>query len=143
MATQFTTRQALPYWQLNDKSWHVQYAEACAILDGMGSIGPLAVRPTTPGTTARLPSGSLTVNVAAGSYRKISDNTLVTYAGTTGYAVAASSTKHLWLDASGTLQSGTSWPTGISYVRLATVTTDGSHVTAIVDERVVFTQVAG
>ena len=134
MATQYSTNAGLEYWQLGDRNWHTQYATTCQRLDGLAAIGPLGVRATDPGASAMLPSTSLKVNVAAGSF-KASGGSVVSYAGTSSLTLSASTTTYLWLTAAGVLATGAAYPTGIDIVRLAHVTTDGSHVTAIVDDR--------
>jgi len=142
MSTQYTTNAGLEYWQLGDRDWHVQYADTCQRLDGLGAIGPLAVRATDPGATALLPSTSLKVNVAAGSF-KASGGSVVAYAGTSSLVLSASTTTYLWLTEAGVLTTGASYPTGLNIVRLAHVTTDGSHVTAIVDDRIAWDVTGG
>ena len=142
MSTQFSTKVGLEYWQLGDRDWHTQYATTCQRLDALGAIGPLGVRATDPGASAMLPSTSLKVNVAAGSF-KASSGAVVSYAGTSSYVLSASTTTYLWLTEAGTLTTGASYPTGVNIVRLAHVTTDGSHVTAIVDDRLAWESAGG
>lgn len=135
MSTQYTAEMALPYWQLDDTDWHVQYQTTCEMVSA-SALGQLAVSPADPGATAPLPSTSLKVDVAAGSFRS-SGGILVDYAGSTGNLLTSSSTIYLWLDDTGALTTGSAFPSsGTNFVRLAIVTTDASTVTAIEDARV-------
>lgn len=135
MATQFTARLRLPYWQKGDRDWHVQYAQACAILEELEALASLAVRPTED------PSTTLNVAVAPGTFIK-SDGTLVTYAGTASQALTTAATNYLYLTDAGVLTvNSTGFPAATFHVPLATVTTDATTVTAITRERIVWSSV--
>src|SRR4029077_4072703 len=87
-------------------------------------------------TLTETPSASLNVKVAAGKI-VIQDGSTVSYAGTSSQAVAASSTKVLYLDGTTgpwNLTVGASYPS-TAHVRLATVVTGGSTITSITDDR--------
>lgn len=129
MATQHTDQIALPYWQKGDRDWHVQFAEACELLDALAAIGSLAV------ATTEIPSTTLNVKVSAGTFRQ-SDGTLASYAGTASQALAASQTNYIYLTNAGTLTVNTTgFPADTFHVRLAIATTNASTVTAIQDAR--------
>jgi hypothetical protein len=133
MATTYTTNAALAKPAQNDRAWHVQLRDDLDQLDGLGAVGPLAVRPTNPGATTRFPSTTRNVNVAAGGYAK-ADGTRADYAGASAQAMPATATTRVWLTDAGVLTTGSGWPT-TNHVRLASVTCDGTTITAIVDER--------
>lgn len=130
MATQRTTRLQLEYWQKGDRDWHVQYANSCLILEALEALATLSVRP------AEVPSTTLNVAVAGGTFIK-SDGTLVTYAGTASQALTLSATNYLYLTDAGVLTVNTTgFPAATFHVRLATVTTGATTVTAITRERI-------
>lgn len=125
MPTQYTARAKLEYWQLDDRNWHVPYADTCAILDGLESVGALRVVPTES------PSASLNVAVSGGRYAK-ADGTIGTYAGTGSFALTASVTNLLWLTDAGVLTRGTSWPAAF-HVPLASVVAGTTSLTSVTD----------
>ncbi len=133
MATTYTTNAALAKPAQNDRAWHVQLRDDLDQLDGLGAVGPLAVRPTNPGATTRFPSTTLNVNVAAGSYQK-ADGTRADYAGASAQAMPDTATTRVWLTDAGVLTTGAGWPS-TNHVRLASVTCNATTITAIVDER--------
>lgn len=123
MASTYTTLARIAKPALGDTGWDTTLNANADLIDGF--IGPLAV------TTAENPSASLNVKVAAGAYQK-QDETVASYAGTSSYAVTASSTRYLWLTEAGTLSQGSAWPTaGTYHVRLAVVVTGTSTITSI------------
>lgn len=129
MATTVFPDTKLSKSALSDIDWDKPISSNAEILAGMASLSGLCV------TSKEVPSTSLNVRVAAGSYRKGS-GTKATYAGTTSQAITASTTKVLYLDSSGALQVGTSYPTSGAYTPLATVVAGSSTITSITDNRV-------
>lgn len=84
---------------------------------------------------AEYPSASLNIKVGSGSFRK-TDSTLVSYAGTSSFAMTAANTNYVYLDDAGTLAASTSgWPV-TSHVKLATVVAGASTLTSVTDARV-------
>lgn len=138
MSTQYTTDAALEYWQINDKNWHVQYADTCQFLDGFNAVGDLCV--TIP-AAERPTSTTLTVRVAPGLFID-STGAVVTYVGTAAQAVTASANSYIYLTDAGILTVGAGWPAGW-HVRLAVVAADGTHVIGISDARVAWGSAGG
>jgi hypothetical protein len=132
MSTTYTPNVKLGQPALGDTGWSTPLNNNCTTLDGLAPVGGLAV------SLHEVPSASLTVAVAAGNYVQ-QDGTVGTYAGTSSQAIAASSTKVLYLDltASGALTVAASFPL-TAHVRLATVVTGSSAVTSITDNRQTF-----
>ena len=89
-------------------------------------------------TTAEVPSASLNVAVAAGTYIK-QDGTIGTFVGATSQAVAASSTQVLYLDLtnSGALTVAGAYP-ATPHVRLAAVAAGATTISSIADNRQCF-----
>lgn len=139
MPTHHTDDADLEYWDYRDRRWDLPYASTIAKLEGMAPLGRLRV--TLP-IAERPASASLLVRVAAGRYDR-PDGTVGSYAGTAGAACAASTTNYLYLDAAGNLVvdaagfpgDGGGAPAAAAHVPLATVDTDATTVTAIVDRR--------
>lgn len=102
-------------------------AQAVGVGSG-GQLGGLVV------AAKEAPSSTLNVSVTAGRYLA-ADGSAATYAGTSSRTLSASTTTVVYLDAAGALQAAASYPAA-ALVRLATVTTGASSVTAIVDDRV-------
>lgn len=121
---------------LGDSGWSVPINGNTTTLDALNPVGDLCV------TTAEVPSASLNVAVAGGVVIA-QDGSTVTYAGISSQAIAASSTKVLYLDgtASWALTIGASYPT-TPHVKLATVITGVGTITSIADGRQCF-NVAG
>lgn len=112
-----------------ERNWHNPLDANRAALDA-SALGALAVTP------AESPSASLNVRVSAGTFINAA-KAYVAFAGSASYALPASATTHVWLTDAGALAQGAAWPSaGTDHVRLATVTTDATTVTAIKDERV-------
>ncbi len=83
----------------------------------------------------RVSSGAgLTINVTGGAYRINGDVT--DYAGASGVAVPASATSYVFIGSGGLTVRTMSYPTDESFIRLATVVTNGSAVTQVNDHRV-------
>src|SRR5207253_1757588 len=103
-----------------------------ATLDALAPVGGLAV------TTHEQPSGSLLVDIAAGSFLK-QDGTVGTYAGVAGQAIPAGTTKVLYLDgtASWALALAAAYP-ATAHIRLATAVAGASTITSITDNRQCF-----
>lgn len=133
MATTFTSNTKLGKPASGDTLWGTTvYNPNFDVIDAFAAIGPLAVSLT------EVPSASLNVRVAAGTYVKAA-GTIGTYAGTSSQAVTLSSTKYLYLTDTGTLTVGSAWPTGgTNHVRLAIVVTGVSTITSITDARMCF-----
>ena len=78
--------------------------------------------------------GDLTVGVRPG--RALIAATPLPFDGTTGLSLATNTTTQIWLDAAGDLQTGSALPTDRStFLPLAEVTTDTTHITGLVDRR--------
>jgi hypothetical protein len=80
---------------------------------------------------------SLTINVGSGEF--IFGGTVVSFAGASAQAVTAASTNYVQLRNDGTLIINTTGFLG-GHIPLAAVTTDGTDITSILDERPFFTQ---
>jgi hypothetical protein len=129
MSSTYSAKLKLEKPATGDRNWDTPLRADLDALDAT-PLGMVAVA-----THEKPTSTSLTVDVGAGTFLN-SSVVYATFAGTTGYTLPASTTSHVWLTDAGALANGTSWPTaGTFHVRLATVTTSGSVVTAIVDER--------
>jgi hypothetical protein len=84
----------------------------------------------------RVSSGAgLSVNVTGGAYRI--NGTVTDYTGASNVAVAADATNYVFIGSGGLTVNATGYPTDESFIRLATVITDGVGVTQVVDGRVV------
>jgi hypothetical protein len=142
VTTVYTANLKLPVPQLNDLNWHLPIQALIAGLDTIASIGPLAVTATAPGLTAALPSSSLGVSVAGGTFLNASGNT-VNYSGSAGTLMIASSTTKLWLDDTGVLYTGSSYPSGTQFFPLATVISSTTAITSISDDRVIWRSYGG
>lgn len=110
-----------------DRGWDVVLNETIGQLDALTPIGALAV------TETETPSSTLNVRVTAGTYQQ-SNGQIATYTGANPVAIAASSTVKLWLTDAGSLISGSSFP-ATPHVRLATVTSGASTISAVIDSR--------
>ena len=130
MATTYTNNAKLAKPGVADRSWDVPLNGNADALDALAPVGGLCVTP------AEVPSASLNVRVAAGRYLK-QDGSVGSYAGAAAQAVAASSTKVLYLDlaAAGALAVGASYP-ATAHIRLATVATGPAAITSVADDRV-------
>jgi hypothetical protein len=117
---------------LGDRNWNTPLNGNCLALDALAPAGGLNV------TTAEVPSASLNVDVAAGSFVK-QDGSVGSYAGVTAQPIAASSTKVLYLDGTNSwaLTIGASYP-ATPHIRLATVVTGASTISSITDNRQCF-----
>lgn len=122
------TKMAMP--AIGDTGWSVPVNTNTATLDSLAPVGGLAVAPT------EIPSATLNVAVAAGSF-VTPWGSVVSYAGATSQAVTASTVTCLWLTATGTLTTGSSFPSGTFYVPLASVVAGSTTITSITDSRIV------
>lgn len=132
MATSYTTNVGMGIPAQGDTGWNVPLAADFNLLDSLAPVGGLAVR------AKEIPSASLNVSVAAGTYVQ-RDGTIGTFAGTTSQAVTGSANSVLYLDLtnSGALTVAASYPT-TAHVRLATVTASVSTIASIADNRQCF-----
>jgi hypothetical protein len=124
------TKMAMP--ALGDTGWSVPVNDNCTLLDALLPVGALAV------TTTEVPSATLNVAVAAGTYIK-QDGTLGTFAGSASQMLGASTTQVLYLDLTnaGALTGAAAYPT-TPHVALATVVTGASTISSITDHRQCF-----
>ena len=129
MATTFTPNCNLSKPAAADRTWDVPLNANTTLLDQMTALGSLCT------TTAETPSASLNVAVSAGTFINQS-NAYVLFAGGT-IGVTASITNYLWLTNTGTLTTGTAWPSGgTKVVRLAVVVAGVGTIASIADGRV-------
>jgi hypothetical protein len=112
----------------SDRNWDVTLNANAVLLDGQTALGGLAV------TTTEYPSTTLRVAIASGSFIK-SNGTVVTFAGQTPVVVPASSTTYVWLTDTGTVTTGTAFPT-TAHLRLAEVVSGPTSILQILDQRV-------
>src|SRR5271165_4293019 len=132
MANSYTSNVKLAMPAAGDRSWNVPVNGNAQLLDSLAPLGGLAV------TTTEIPSASLNVAVAAGTYLK-QDLTIGTYGGAVT-TVTGSGTNYLYLDltSSGALTVNTSGFPATAHVRLAVVTAGSATITNITDARVAF-----
>lgn len=132
MSNTYTLNTKLAMPAIGDTGWSISVNGNCTTIDGFTAVGALAV------TTTEIPSATLNVAVAPGTYIK-QDGTIGTYAGVATQAIAASSTQVLYLDltASGALVVAASYP-ATPHVRLATVVAGSASISSITDNRQCF-----
>ena len=132
MSNTYTPNAKLAMPAIGDTGWAVPVNANCALLDALSPVGGLAV------TTTEVPSASLNVAVAAGTYIQ-QDGTIAAFAGTASQAIGASSTQVLYLDLTnaGTLTVAAAYPT-TPHVRLATVVAGATTISSITDNRQCF-----
>lgn len=139
----YSSKAGFPIPQVNDLNWHLPLQTFIKMVEKQAAIGPLCVSVSTPGSTASpVPSTSLSVDVGGGTFLNAS-GAAVSYAGSTGNTLTASTTTRLWLDDSGTLNTGSSYPSSTQFVPLASVTTNATTITAISDDRVIYRSYGG
>lgn len=128
MSQTYTANLKLVKPDFDDEDWWDDLNDNWDLLDGLGSLTALAVTP------AENPSTTLNVKVNAGKFLTL-DGAVVSYAGTASSGMTASTVNYIYLTAAGVLTVNTTgYPaTG---VRLARVTTDGTTVTGIADDRI-------
>ena len=122
MSNTYTPNTKLAMPAIGDTGWAVPVNANCTLLDALSPVGGLAV------TTTEVPSASLNVAVAAGTYIK-QDGTIGSIRGPGSQAIGASSTQVLYLDLtnSGALAVAAAYPT-TPHVRLATVVAGARHI---------------
>ncbi len=133
MSNSYTPNVQLAMPGTGDRTWNVPVNGNAQILDGLAPVGALAV------VTTEVPSATLCVRVAAGSYKR-QDGTIATYAGISSQTLGASATSYLYLDltsAGAFTVSTIGYPT-TAHVRLAVVSTGASTITSITDARIAF-----
>jgi hypothetical protein len=132
MSNTYTPNAKLAMPAIGDTGWAVPVNGNCALLDALSPVGGLAV------TMEEVPSASLNVAVAAGTYIK-QDGTIGTFTGTASQPIGASSTQVLYLDLtnSGALSVAAAYPT-TAHVRLATVVAGATSISSIADNRQCF-----
>jgi hypothetical protein len=132
MSNTYTANTKLAMPAIGDTGWAVPVNGNCALIDALSPVGGLAV------TTTEVPSATLNVAVAAGSYVK-QDGTIGTFGGVASQAISASTTQALFLDLtnSGALVVATAYPT-TPHVRLATVAAATGTISSIADNRQCF-----
>ena len=128
MATSYSANARLQKPAPSDRQWDAPINANTDTLDALTAIGSLVV------TTTETPSASLQVRVAPGSFVR-ADGTVGTFGGLVAVAVPASTTVALWLDGSGQLTSGPTFPTS-AHLRLAQVTAGTATIQQVNDARV-------
>ncbi len=105
MATTYTPNAQLGQPAYNDAGWNTPLNANCSQLDGLSPVGALCV------TTTEVPSSTLRIKVAAGSFITQS-GAVQTYAGTAALTLSASTTVVLYLDGTNSwaLTSASSYP---------------------------------
>jgi hypothetical protein len=134
MANTYTPCTKLAKPAIADRYWNVPLNANADQLDGLAPVGGLCVTP------AEVPSASLNVQVAPGTYRK-PDGTVAAFAGSPSRALAASATTSLYLTTAGVLIASTTGYPAVSHVPLATVTSGPGTILSINDDRVSFSVV--
>lgn len=129
MATSYTPSTKLAKPGVADRNWDVPLNANADRLDALAPLAGLCVSP------AEVPSASLNVQVAPGTYRK-PDGTVGSFAGSPATAVGAGQATSLYLTPAGVLTASTAGYPATSHVRLATVTAGASSIQAIGDDRV-------
>jgi hypothetical protein len=132
MSNTYTSNVKLAMPAIGDTGWSVPVNGNCTTLDGLAPIGGLAV------TTTEIPSATLNVAVAAGSYIT-QGGAIGTFPGSAFQAMTANATQVLYLDLtkSGAMTIQASYP-ATPHVRLATVAAGASTITSIIDNRQCF-----
>lgn len=129
MPDTFTTRTTLRKPANNASGWDTLVNADLDAIDALEAVGALAVANTA------IPSASLNVKVAAGTYRK-ADGGVGTYAGTASQAMTTAATNYVYLTDAGTLTVNTTgFPTTGNIVPLAVVVAGASTITSITDAR--------
>lgn len=132
MSNTYTPNAKLAMPSIGDTGWAVPVNANCALIDALSPVGGLAV------TTTEVPSASLNIAVAAGTYIQ-QDGTIGAFRGNTSEVLEASSTLVLYLDLtnSGALAVATAYPK-TPHVRLATVVAGPTTISSITDNRQCF-----
>ena len=119
MSTTTTNAIKLNKPSFADRDWHIALNQNADRLDAQSALARLCV------SAAEVPSASLNVSIASGTYRK-ADGTSGTYAGAPSVPVAANQISYLYLDASGSLASSTTSFPATACVPLAIVSAGAS-----------------
>jgi hypothetical protein len=137
MSNSYTPNVQLAMPAPGDRTWNVPVNGNAQILDALAPLGALVV------VTTEVPSATLNVHIAAGSYLK-QDGSIGSYNGSASQPMTASATNYLYLDLtnSGALTVNTAGFPSTAHVRMAIVLAGGSSITSISDARVAF-QVVG
>lgn len=130
MATSYTANAKLGKPSVADRNWNLPLDANADLLDALSPIGGLCV------STVEVPSASLQVRVAPGSYRK-RDGTVGSFAGSASLALGGGQVSSIYLTDAGALTVSTAGYPATTHVRLATVTTTASAVASVIDDRVV------
>jgi hypothetical protein len=130
MATSYTSNTKLGKPGVADRNWNVPLNANADLLDGLAPIGGLFV------SSVEVPSASLNVRVASGTYQK-RDGTASAFAGTASFTVGPNQTSSLYLTDAGVLSVSITGYPATAHVPLATVVTGATTITAISDDRVV------
>jgi hypothetical protein len=131
MSNSYTPNTQLAMPAVGDRGWNTALNGNFTILDGLAPVAALAV------TTTEIPSASLNVRVAPGTYLR-QDGTIAPFVGAASYTLPASATVALYLDltqAGALTASTTGFPT-TAHVRLATIVTAAATISSISDARV-------
>jgi hypothetical protein len=133
MSNTYTPNVQLAMPASGDRTWNVALNANCSTLDALAPLGSLSV------TTTEVPSASLNIRVAAGTYLN-QDGTIGTFAGVASQALTISATNYVYLDLtnSGTLTVNTTGFPSTAHVRLAVVTAGAGTISSIADTRVAF-----
>jgi hypothetical protein len=133
VSTTYTANVKFAQPALGDTGWSTPLNANSTTLDGLASVGALAV------TLHEVPSTSLNVTVAAGNYLQ-QDGTIATYGGALSQAVTTATTNYLYLDLtlSGALTVNTTGFPTTAHFRLAIVVAGVSTIASISDQRVAF-----
>ena len=131
MSTTYTTNAKFGKPALNDRAWNTPLNANADALDALATVGGLCV------TTAEVPSATLNIAVAPGTFRT-PGGTIVSYAGTTSTAITASTTAVVYLDTAGTLHTAASYPAA-PHIRLATVVAGATTISSVTDNRLALT----
>ena len=133
MANTYTPNVQLAMPAPGDRTWNMPVNGNALVLDALAPVGALVV------VTTEVPSATLNVHVAAGSYLR-QDGTIGMYAGTVSQPMTPSATNYLYLDltSSGVLVINSTGFPPTAHVRLATVVAGSSSIMSIADARVAF-----
>lgn len=130
MATTYSGNLRLGKPAVADRNWNTAIE---ADLDALDVLSPIA---TGNVTIAEVPSASLNVRIAGGSYLK-ADGTVGTLSTVSAQPVTASTTTYVFLDSSYAVAVNTTgWPS-TAHIRLATVLAGTTTITSIADARVI------
>jgi len=132
MSTTYSTVLRLKKPGNADRGWDTPINANADALDLISPLSALFV------STAEYPSTSLGVRVAAGSFVS-STGTLVSYAGTSSFAVTTAATNYLYLTDAGVLTANTiGFPAGVAIIELATVVAGATTITSVADARIAY-----